>query len=50
MRTLWFWIKFTVVATVSAVAILEVLTRKDTSYTSTQHTYTEPATKGGENQ
>lgn len=50
MRTLWFWIKFTVVATVSAVAILEVLTHKGTSYTSTQHTYTDPTTKGGENQ
>ena len=49
MRALWFWIKFTLVATVSAVAILEVLTHKSTSYT-TQHTYTDPTTKGGENQ
>ena len=50
MRTLWFWVKFTVVATVSAIAILEVLTRKDESYTSTRHNYTNLQTKEGEGQ
>lgn len=50
MRTLWFLVKFTVVATVSAIAILEVLTRKNTSYTSTQHNYANPPTEGVENQ
>lgn len=50
MKTLWFWIKFTVVATVSAIAILEVLTRRNVPYTSTHSPHTNPATKGGENQ
>ena len=50
MKTLWFWIKFTVVATVSAIAILEVVTRRNVPYTSAQSPHTNPTTKGGENQ